>query len=89
MAKQYSRLELLIGKEALEKLKITKQSTDEGEILVLVNKVLDDNPQSIVDFKNGKDRATGFLIGQVMKLSKGTANPGVVAKLVNIEIRKR
>lgn len=76
-------------KEALEKLKITKQSTDEGEILVLVNKVLDDNPQSIVDFKNGKDRATGFLIGQVMKLSKGTANPGVVAKLVNIEIRKR
>ena len=75
--------------DAINALKITKQSTDEGEILALVNKVLDENAQSIVDFKAGKDRAIGFLIGQVMKLSKGKANPGVVAKLMNIEIRKR
>ena len=36
---------------------------------------MDANPQSIEDFKNGKDRAVGFLVGQVMKASKGQANP--------------
>jgi aspartyl-tRNA(Asn)/glutamyl-tRNA(Gln) amidotransferase subunit B len=53
------------------------------DIEPLVDKVLKENPQSIIDFKNGKDRAFGFLVGQVMKLSKGKANPKIVNDLLN------
>ncbi len=75
--------------QAQKALHIEKMVTDDNEILGYVTTVLDENPQSIEDFKNGKDRAIGFLIGQVMKLSKGKANPALVAKMMNIEIRKR
>ncbi|MCY8129399.1 hypothetical protein MOC33_10055, partial [Bacillus spizizenii] len=47
------------------------------------------NPQSIEDFKNGKDRAIGFLVGQIMKASKGQANPPMVNKILLEEIKKR
>ena len=40
------------------------------------------NPQSVADFKAGKDRAIGFLVGQVMKASHGKANPGMVNKML-------
>ena len=59
-------------KEIIEE-KGMKQVSNEDEILKIVTKVLDENPQSIVDFKNGKDRALGFMVGQVMKKSKGQA----------------
>ena len=65
------------------------QISDSSALLPLVTQVLDNNPQSIIDFKNGKDRAIGFLIGQVMKLSKGKANAAMVSKLMNEELRKR
>ncbi len=60
-----------------------KQNSNEDEILELCKGVLKDNPQSIVDFRNGKDRAMGFLIGQAMKRSKGKANPQIVSKIIN------
>lgn len=59
-----------------------KQVSDEGAILKLVKEVLDENPESIRDYKNGKDRALGFLVGQVMKKSKGQANPKLASQLV-------
>ncbi|KRQ87534.1 Aspartyl/glutamyl-tRNA(Asn/Gln) amidotransferase subunit B [Caloramator mitchellensis] len=65
------------------------QISDEGAIRDIVNKVLDENPQSIEDFKNGKTKAMGFLVGQIMKASKGKANPQLVNKLLDEEIRKR
>ena len=74
---------------AKEELHIEKQISDDGAILSLVSQVLDANPQSIADFKAGKGRASGFLIGQVMKLSKGKANPQAVAKIMNEELSKR
>jgi aspartyl-tRNA(Asn)/glutamyl-tRNA(Gln) amidotransferase subunit B len=55
---------------------------DLGEIALLVDKVLLEHPQSIVDFKAGKDRAFGFLVGQVMKLSRGKASPQIVNDLL-------
>ncbi|MFD0871084.1 glutamyl-tRNA(Gln) amidotransferase subunit B [Chlamydia abortus] len=58
------------------------QISDEGAIKAIVDKVVDSNPQSVADFKAGKDRAVGFLVGQVMKETKGKANPGVVNKLI-------
>lgn len=65
------------------------QISDEATLRKLVTEALDNNPQSIEDFKNGKDRAIGFLVGQIMKASKGQANPPMVNKLLLEEINKR
>ena len=54
-----------------------------------VGQVLDANPQSIIDFKAGKDRALGFLVGQVMKASHGKMNPAEVSRLLKEELDKR
>lgn len=64
------------------------QMSDEGAIKEIVEKVVDNNPKSIEDYKAGKDRALGFLVGQVMKETHGKANPGVVNKLL-LEILKK
>ena len=65
------------------------QMSDEGAILDLVTQVLNENPQSIEDYKNGKDRAVGFLVGQVMKKSHGKANPALTCKTIIVELKKR
>ena len=64
------------------------QMSDEGAIKEIVEKVVENNPKSIEDYKAGKDRALGFLVGQVMKETHGKANPGVVNKLL-LEILKK
>ena len=51
------------------------QISDESAIKEIVLKIISENPQSVSDFKNGKDRALGFLVGQAMKETKGKANP--------------
>lgn len=58
------------------------QISDESAIAALVDEVIANNPQSVEDYKNGKDRALGFLVGQVMKATKGKANPEIVNKLL-------
>ena len=63
--------------------------SDEGELLKIINEVLDNNAQSIADYKNGKDRALGYLLGQVMKVSKGKANPSLCSSIILKEIAKR
>lgn len=65
------------------------QISDEGELEKIVANILDNNEQSIIDIKNGKDRAFGFLVGQVMKETRGKANPQVVNKILREEIDKR
>jgi aspartyl-tRNA(Asn)/glutamyl-tRNA(Gln) amidotransferase subunit B len=57
--------------------------------MAFVNQVLAANPQSIADFKAGKDRALGFLVGQVMRLSRGKVNPAEASKLLAAELKKR
>ncbi|NGX51475.1 MAG: Aspartyl/glutamyl-tRNA(Asn/Gln) amidotransferase subunit B [Chlamydiae bacterium] len=56
--------------------------SDPSAIEPIVDQVLKENPQSLIDFKNGKDKAFNFLVGQVMKLSKGKASPDVVKDLL-------
>lgn len=68
--------------EEIVKEKGLIQISDESQILEIVEKVLSENQQSIIDYKNGKDRALGFLVGQVMKASKGKANPQLVNKMI-------
>ncbi len=65
------------------------QISDEGALQKMVQDVLDQNPQSIEDYKAGKDRAIKFMMGQVMKLSKGKANPQAVNALLKEELDKR
>lgn len=65
------------------------QISDPQVLLPIINDILDNNQQSIEDYKNGKDRAIGFLVGQIMKATKGQANPPMVNKLLLEEIQKR
>lgn len=58
------------------------QITDTGALEELVQKVIAANPQSVEDYKAGKKKAIGFLVGQIMKETKGRANPGVVNQLL-------
>ena len=83
--------DLMAGRdpEVSAKEKGLEQMSDTGALEAMVKEVLDANPQAIVDFKNGKDRAVGFLVGQVMKKSRGKANPGMASKLVQQELSKR
>jgi aspartyl-tRNA(Asn)/glutamyl-tRNA(Gln) amidotransferase subunit B len=69
------------AKDIVEKKGLVQMS-DEGAIKEIVQKVVDANPQSIADYKAGKDRAIGFLVGQIMKETKGKANPQIVNKLL-------
>ena len=64
------------------------QISDEGAIKDVVLKVLENNPQSVADFKAGKDRALGFLVGQAMKETKGKANPKMLNEMFVKEINK-
>ena len=83
--------EMLKGKdpESIIKEKGIEQLSDEGAILKIVNEVLDANQQSIDDFKNGKDRAFGFLVGQIMKKTNGQVNPKMASEILTREINKR
>ncbi|GGN65025.1 MULTISPECIES: Asp-tRNA(Asn)/Glu-tRNA(Gln) amidotransferase subunit GatB [Oceanobacillus] len=65
------------------------QLSDPVKLQEIINGVLDENEQSIIDFKNGKDRALGFLVGQTMKATKGQANPSMVNKILKEELEKR
>ena len=64
------------------------QISDEGAIKEVVNKILEANPQSVADFKAGKDKALGFLVGQAMKETRGKANPQMLNKMFLEELKK-
>lgn len=59
-----------------------KMVSDEGALRKTVEEVIAANPQSVEDYRNGKDRAIGFLVGQTMKAMKGKADPASVNKLL-------
>ncbi len=64
------------------------QISDAGAIKQVVEKILEANPQSVADYKAGKDRALGFLVGQAMKETKGKANPQMLNKMFLEELKK-
>ncbi|WP_071131213.1 Asp-tRNA(Asn)/Glu-tRNA(Gln) amidotransferase subunit GatB [Enterococcus timonensis] len=65
------------------------QLSDPAQLIPVITEILDSNEQSVADFKNGKERATGFLVGQIMKKTRGKANPSVVNQLLMDELAKR
>ncbi|MCI9448036.1 MAG: Asp-tRNA(Asn)/Glu-tRNA(Gln) amidotransferase subunit GatB [Lachnospiraceae bacterium] len=71
-----------IDVEAYVKEHGLKVVNDEGALRETVAKVIADNPKSVEDYRNGKEKAIGFLVGQTMKAMKGKANPGMVNQLL-------
>jgi aspartyl-tRNA(Asn)/glutamyl-tRNA(Gln) amidotransferase subunit B len=64
------------------------QVTDTSAIEQMVDTVINENPGSVTDYRNGKKKAFMFLVGQVMKLSKGKANPSMVNELLTTKLEK-
>jgi aspartyl-tRNA(Asn)/glutamyl-tRNA(Gln) amidotransferase subunit B len=75
--------------EKVVKEKGLVQISDEGQLKEIIGKVLEENEQSIIDYKNGKAKAQKYLVGQVMKATKGQANPPMVNKILKEELDKR
>ena len=67
--------------------KVLIQSVNEDDIMKFVDQVLSENPKAVEDIKSGQDKAIGFLVGQVMKLSQGKTNPAVAKKLLEDRIK--
>ncbi|HHY70304.1 MAG TPA: Asp-tRNA(Asn)/Glu-tRNA(Gln) amidotransferase GatCAB subunit B, partial [Thermoanaerobacterales bacterium] len=73
--------------EDIVKEKGLVQISDEAELESIAKKVIDNNPKSVQDYKNGKKKALGFLVGQIMKETRGKANPQmantILSRLLN------
>ena len=55
---------------------------DEGALRKTIEEVVAANPQSVADYRSGKEKAIGFLVGQTMKAMKGKADPGMINKIL-------
>jgi aspartyl-tRNA(Asn)/glutamyl-tRNA(Gln) amidotransferase subunit B len=64
------------------------QITDENELIKIVDKVINENPKSVEDFNQGKEKALNFLVGQVMRYTKGRAKPDFVFEAIKQRIKK-
>ena len=64
-----------------------KQITDTGAIEAIIDEIIANNPGQVAEFQSGKDKLIGFFVGQVMKASKGKANPGQVNQLLQQKLK--
>ncbi|MDK2799470.1 MAG: aspartyl-tRNA(Asn)/glutamyl-tRNA(Gln) amidotransferase subunit [Clostridiales bacterium] len=74
--------------EIIVKEKGLIQISDESQLVEIAKKVIEDNPQSVADYKGGKEKALGFLVGQCMKATKGKANPQMLNNLLKEMLNK-
>ena len=65
-----------------------QQVTDIHEIEILIDKVMEENPRQVQQFRSGKNKLFGFFVGQVMKASQGKANPKQVNELIKKKLEK-
>ena len=56
--------------------------SDEGALRETIEKIVEENPQSVADYQQGREKAIGFLVGQTMKAMQGKANPGMVNQIL-------
>ena len=73
------------GAEAIVAEQGLVQVSDTGEIDALIDEVMSANPEQVAGFRSGKEALLGFFVGQVIKASKGKANP----KIVNERLREK
>lgn len=76
-----------ITSEIIKKLGF-EQIIDESKLLDVIKNVIDNNPLSVKDYKDGKDRAIKYLMGQIMKETKGQANPKLLNELLIKELNR-
>ncbi len=69
----------------IEKLGL-KQVTDTGAIEAMCQEIIDANPEKVEQYRGGKEKLFGFFVGQVMKASKGSANPQVVNEILKVKL---
>ena len=74
--------------ESIVKRKGLTQVSDSKEIEKIIDNILDNNKDKIVEFKKGKTKLLGFFVGQVMKESKGKANPKILNQILSKKLRK-
>ncbi|MFZ5986291.1 MAG: Asp-tRNA(Asn)/Glu-tRNA(Gln) amidotransferase subunit GatB [Bacillota bacterium] len=74
--------EVIVKEEGLEVV------SDEGALAAVVRKIIESNPQSVEDYRSGKEKAFGFLVGQAMKETRGKANPQLINKLLKEELER-
>lgn len=79
---------MLICSDSPESL-ISKDEVSEQQIISLIKETIDNNPQCIEDYKNGRDKVIGFIVGKVMKMTQGKANPSLTNRLVLEELKRR
>ncbi|HHD11049.1 MAG TPA: Asp-tRNA(Asn)/Glu-tRNA(Gln) amidotransferase subunit GatB [Deltaproteobacteria bacterium] len=90
-----------IGKEVLEEMFATgkdaqtiieekglSQISDESELLTIIDKILEENPENVERYRAGKTKLIGFFVGEVMKATRGKANPQLVNKLLKERLDK-
>lgn len=93
---QKSEINRKVGKEVFEKIfkedidpaayveeHGLKSMNDEGALRATIEEIVANNPKSVEDYKSGKKKAIGFLVGQTMKATQGKADPGIVNKILN------
>jgi len=83
-AKDVLRIHIETGEDPMKivRERALEQVSDEGELEGVVSRVIEENPKSANDFKGGKTNALSFLVGQVMKETKGKANPKLVGEML-------
>ena len=83
-------VEMMTNKKSpseIVKEKGLEQVSDDTAILKLINQVISENDDKVKDYLGGKDKLFGFFVGQVMKLSQGKANPGLVNKFLKENLK--
>ena len=75
--------------QAIVEAKGLAQISDEGALIVLVNQILDNNPDNVQRYLAGEEKLRGFFVGQVMRETKGKANPGLVNKILSQQFAQR
>ena len=88
-AKEVFKKALEEHKDPMEYISDTKQVSNEDELLSIITKILDNSKTQIDEYKNGKDNLFKFFVGQVMKETKGKANPVLTNKLLEEQLNKR
>ena len=71
--------------DSIEKLGL-KQVSDTGAIEAMIDEILNANPEKVAEYRSGKDKLFGFFVGQIMKVSKGSANPQTVNDLLKSKL---
>lgn len=85
----YESLETKVSPKEIIESRGMKQNSDDTELRKIIDSILNNNEENIIKYKNGKTNLLGFFVGQVMKETKGQANPEMTSNILKEELEKR